>query len=292
VIKVASHPELDSELDGQPLLVRDSPREYTLHCSSKFAATTNFESYRPLLGRELARVPDLWRRLTTESGPLKGSLDAPLVHANRALAKVALNFLAYSMGPEVARLRPFDRHRAFVLRGAPLLDCLVNLEAIRAGEHESRSDASLVAEKVLGVTEDARRRWTEILSADDRHVVVLGGSSIGLFVLMSFWGRPVGLVPLIPWPVAEGQNFPIAGVWAAAVVNPKDAHDDDFGAIDPGRSEEGRASVEELLRWVSSRSFETLDDVDLTRFERSPPESFLVQARLARRGGGDDVGGG
>ena len=114
-------------------------------------------------------------------------LAAPLNHANRALAKVGLSFLAHCLGATVVRSPLFHPVRRAVLNNAPPPKCMLDLQAVRRAVDapDQMSDGEALAIELFERREDASA-LSNVLLQQHKHVLVLGASRHGLFAFHGF----------------------------------------------------------------------------------------------------------
>lgn len=175
VIKPLIMPNTDpSKPEVQPALVRSAEKRYAIRASSEVV----FKEYeaRVLSGTLLQKLDETAEVESIRHQPkMEVALTFDLGTCGRALAKMALNFLAATVGPAVARDPAFDRVRNHVLSGA--------------GDHDR------VVEWTFGAVQQDNA--LERLTLDGHHTLTLVTDEDGrLLMLVTLYGRPIGVVLL------------------------------------------------------------------------------------------------
>jgi hypothetical protein len=211
---------------GQPVLVRAKEGYFKLIAADGDAswAETLLRS-RELPRADWERPTDLQQQLDGGGVAVKGVLDAPLNHAHRALAKVAVSFLAHCLGEATARLPLFHALRRVVLNDERHDGFLINMEALRreAKGAIEQDDAHVVAVGMFERSGDEASRLAAELLRPRKHSLFLGAGRRGLFVFVSLYGRPMARVPLL----AKLPNIDVSGILGAMIVDPENVEGDE-----------------------------------------------------------------
>jgi hypothetical protein len=169
-----------SEVAIQPALIRSAPRKYCVRAHTREAADEVAADVAT--GRLLANLRSLSAAddRTYERPGVLTTLSVNLGHIERAVAKVALNFVCKIAGPGTARNTAFDRLRAFAL--LPILDG--KNEFVMWYDRAEADSASFLSK----------------LAVEGHHsLAVLGAGDIPC-VFLALYGRPFMLVRLTSGP--------------------------------------------------------------------------------------------
>jgi hypothetical protein len=164
----------------QPALIRSAPRKYCIRAHTR--ETADQVAADVATGRLLANLGALSTAddRTYERPGVLATLSVNLGHIERAVAKVALNFVCKIAGPGTARNPAFDKLRAFVL--LPILD----------GKNEfvvwyDRAEAD-------------KARFFSKFAVEGHHSLALLSAGDTPCVFLALYGRPFMLVRLTSGP--------------------------------------------------------------------------------------------
>jgi hypothetical protein len=172
----------------QPALIRSAPRKYCIRAHTREAADQVAADVAT--GRLLANLTALSAAddRTCERPGVLATLSVNFDHIERAVAKVALNWVCKIAGPVIARSPAFDRLRVFAL--LPILD---GKNGFVVWYDRAETDKTSVLSK---------------LAVEGRHSLALLSAGDTPCVFLALYGRPFMLVQLTygPAPGVLPQN--------------------------------------------------------------------------------------
>jgi hypothetical protein len=238
-VKGGSSWPFEAELRGQPLVVRSKPGFYQVLAADESEQRAVEQS---IVSGQISNLPwevctGLEATLATTQVPVVGDVSYNIAHAHRALLKVTLSFIGYSLAPELARSRVFDDLRRGVLEGKSENGFELGVEDIQRvaqpGERLGLGRDAAVAFALFDRKDFVQAQAVaDALFRSGKHSLAIGCAYGHINVLVTFYGVPhaylIYSVPEIGWCPT--------GVWAAVTIDPGKgaANNDEVGRPKPG----------------------------------------------------------
>ena len=269
-----------TELKGQSLVVRSKRGVYQILAANE-AEQSKVEEI--IASGQLATADwdvssGLDAILKNAETPVLVALPVYIDHAHRALYKVLLSFIAYTLGPEMARLRVFDAFRRAVLDGRIEKTDVFELgveQIQRIAQDAERfgfSREATVFLALFGLNRPAQAQAAaEKVLQFGKHALIIGCAYGQINALVALYGKPHAN---LRYPVPRLDWFP-SGIWACAIIDPEDgASCNDSVACPPPKEME---HVSRYLHEVSSKYEELRPEVG---FEFRPSKPRVINAQF------------
>ncbi|WP_152622101.1 hypothetical protein [Archangium violaceum] len=248
--------EFEVELGGQVIVARSRRGVYQVLAASE---SEQRAVEQIIASGQLAKLPwdfspGLDVLLKSTQTPVVGVLPLRVDYAHRALYKILLSFVAYALGPELARLRVFDVFRRAVLEGQIEREYAFELGVERiqriAQGGERLGFGREAAVFLLLFQQDTPIKAelaAEHVLQPGKHSLVIGCAHGHINALVSFYGMPHASL-MCPVP---GLDWSPKGIWGCAIVDPRDGASSNDGIGRP--SPEGLEHISRYLHELSSR---------------------------------------
>lgn len=231
---------------GQPIIVRAARDQFHLFSTDEDEGWVR-NSVGGLSASPWVHRTDLQERLEIDGANVRALIPVNTRHANRALTKVGLNFLAYALGTQEALLPLFHGKRCIVLNDAAPDACMLDMSKVRkhGGLSEDTSDGLAIASALFGKPPSAASALAADLVQAGKHVLALGTGKLGFFLYIALDGRPIARVPLLP----RLPGYSIEGICAMWTIAPRRANDCELAVL----PDERRRAVRRVFEhWASA----------------------------------------
>jgi hypothetical protein len=245
---------LGTELSGQPLIVRSKPNAYHILAANKAEqrAAEQIITSGQLSAAAWDFRSDLAAILKGNQTPVVGALPFPMDHAHRSLYKVFLNLIAYTLTPELARLRVFDTFRQAILEGK-----IDNKHAFEMGTERIQRIAqdgerigfgqeAAIFLALFGQNKPAQAQAAAAhMIQPGKHSLVIGCAYGHINALVTLYGVPHAN---LRYPVPRLDWCP-SGIWSCAIIDPENGASRNDGVARPAPE-----ALEHITRYLHELS--------------------------------------